>query len=150
MIKEESKSMFSYIWPIALLVLSNVMYQICAKSVPEGMNPLASLTITYLVAAAVSGILYFSLSKDPNLIHEYSKTNWVPFAFGFVLVGLEVGFIYAYKAGWQVSVASIVQNSFLAVALIVVGYLVYQEALTWNKIVGIIICLAGLGVINYK
>ena len=114
------------------------------------MNPLASLTITYLVAAAVSGILYFSLAKDPNLIHEYSKTNWVPFAFGFVLVGLEVGFIYAYKAGWQVSVASIVQNSFLAVALIVVGYLVYQEALTWNKIVGIIICLAGLGVINYK
>lgn len=83
--------MFNYIWPIALVVFSNVIYQICAKSVPEGMNPLASLTITYLVAAAVSGILYFSLSKDPNLIHEYSKTNWVPFAFGFVLVGLEVG-----------------------------------------------------------
>ena len=85
--------MFNYIWPIALVVFSNVIYQICAKSVPEGMNPLASLTITYLVAAAVSGILYFSLSKDPNLIHEYSKTNWVPFAFGFVLVGLEVGYL---------------------------------------------------------
>ena len=24
--------MFSYIWPIALVVLSNVVYQICAKS----------------------------------------------------------------------------------------------------------------------
>lgn len=148
--KRGKRELFNYIWPIALVVFSNVIYQICAKSVPEGMNPLASLTITYLVAAAVSGIMYFSLAKNPNLLHEYSKTNWVPFAFGFVLVGLEVGFIYAYKAGWQVSTASIVQNSFLAVVLIAVGYLVYQEALTWNKIAGVIICLAGLGVVNYK
>ena len=27
--------MFSYIWPIALVVLSNVVYQICAKSTPR-------------------------------------------------------------------------------------------------------------------
>ena len=30
--------MITYIWPIALIVLSNTIYQICAKSVPEGMN----------------------------------------------------------------------------------------------------------------
>ncbi len=52
--------MFSYIWPIALIVLSNTVYQICAKSVPEGMDPMASLTVTYLVAALASGILFFA------------------------------------------------------------------------------------------
>ena len=41
--------MFSYVWPIALVVLSNVVYHICAKSLPAAMNPLASLTVTYLV-----------------------------------------------------------------------------------------------------
>ena len=46
--------MFSYVWPMALEVLSNTAYQICAKSVPEGMNPFASLTVTYLVGAAAS------------------------------------------------------------------------------------------------
>lgn len=35
--------MFNYVWPIALVVLSNVVYQICAKSVLDGMNPFASL-----------------------------------------------------------------------------------------------------------
>ncbi len=45
--------MFSYIWPIALVVISNTLYQVCAKSVPEGMNPLASLTVTYLVGAVL-------------------------------------------------------------------------------------------------
>ena len=65
---------------------------------------------------------------------------------------LEVGFIYAYKAGWKVSAAKIVTSSILGVILIVVGYVGYKEAITWNKnkIVGVIICLAGLGLINLK
>ncbi|MEE1169971.1 MAG: EamA family transporter [Anaerovoracaceae bacterium] len=142
--------MFSYVWPITLVVLSNIIYQICAKSLPAEINPLASLTITYLVAAASSAILYFALTKNPDIIHEYSKLNWVPFTFGLVLVGLEVGFIYAYKAGWPVSTASVVQSSFLAVALIIVGFLLYHETITWNKIAGVVICLIGLGLINYR
>ena len=142
--------MIAYIWPIALVILSNVVYQVCAKSMPQGINPLASLTVTYLVSAVVCGVLFFVLNRDANLIREYSKLNWVPFVFGLVLVGLEVGFIYAYKAGWQVSTASIVQSSFLAVALIFVGALLFKEHITWDKLVGVIICLVGLGFINYK
>ncbi len=142
--------MLYYVWPIALVVLANVVYQICAKSVPEGMDPLASLTVTYLVSAAVSAVLYFVLHPGGALLKEYAKLNWAPFVFGVVLVGLEVGWIYAYKAGWQVSTASIVQASILAVALIFVGFLLYHETLTWNKLVGVAICLIGLVFINIK
>ena len=142
--------MFAYIWPIGLVVVSNVIYQICAKSVPAGINPLASLTITYLVGAVLSGVLFFSLNRKGNLIHEYGKLNWAPFVLGIVIVGLEIGWIYAYKAGWQVSMGFIVQSAFLAVVLVFVGYLLYHEALTWNKLVGVGICLAGLVLINIK
>ena len=142
--------MFSYIWPIALVVLSNVVYQISAKSVPEGMNAFASLTVTYLVSAVTSGILYFALGHDGSLIREYQKLNWAPLVLGIVIVGLEAGFIYAYKVGWQVSTASIVQSSFLAIALIFVGFLLYHEAISWNKLVGVAICLIGLVFINLK
>jgi len=140
--------MFNYIWPIGLAVLSNVVYQICAKSVPSEMNPFASLTITYAVAAIFSGVMFFLLNKGGNLIHEYSKVNWTTFVFGIVLVGLEVGFIYAYKAGWQVSAVFITQSAFLAVALIFVGWMLYKEDLSWNKLIGVVICLVGLGFIN--
>ncbi len=142
--------MFNYVWPIAMVVLSNVAYQICAKSVPNDMDPLASLTITYIVGAVLSMILFFVLHEGTNIIIEFSKVNWAPFAFGIVLVGLEVGWIYAYRAGWQVSTAQIVHSAFLAVALIFVGALLYKEALTWNKLVGILVCLIGLVFINYK
>lgn len=142
--------MFSYVWPIVLIVLSNVFYNICAKSVPEKMNPLASLTITYAVGAIVSLVLYFILNKKTNLLGEYRQVNWAPFVLGVAIVGLEVGYIYAFKAGWPISTAQIVQAAILAIILIAVGYFLYKETITWNKIVGIIVCLVGLGLINMK
>lgn len=142
--------MLSYIWPICLVVLSNTVYQISAKSVPEKINPLASLTVTYIVGAIACAILFFATNKEANLLVEYKKLNWAPFLLGLSVVGLEVGYIYAYKNGWPVSTASIVQAAILAVILIIVGYIAYKEALTWNKIVGIVVCLAGLALINWK
>lgn len=140
--------MLSYVWPIALVVASNVIYQICAKSVPGGIDPLAALTVTYAVGAVFSGILYFVLNRDANLLREYGRLNWAPFVLGLAVVGLEVGFVYAYKAGWPVSTASLVQSAFLAVALLVVGLLLYHEAISVTKLVGIVICLVGLVFVN--
>lgn len=142
--------MFNYVWPITLVVLANVVYQICTKSVPENVNPFASLAVTYTVGAICSAAVYFLTSKHAEPLKELSKMNWTSYVLGLVVVGLEVGFIYAYKAGWQVSMASIVQSSFLAVLLIFVGVLVYGESITWNKIVGVFICLAGLIFLNLK
>ena len=142
--------MIAYVWPIALVVLSNVVYQICAKSVPGEMNPFASLTVTYLVAAAASAVLFFLIGQNDSLIKEYAKLIWAPFVLGIVIIGLEAGWLYAYKAGWQVSTAFIVQSAFLASVLLFVGFFLYHESLTWNKLVGVVICLIGLIFINYR
>ena len=50
--------MFNYVWPLALVVLSNVLYHSCAKSVPKELNPLASLTVTYAIGAIVSLVFF--------------------------------------------------------------------------------------------
>ncbi len=140
--------MFSYVWPLALVVLANTFYNICAKSFPN-MNPFAALTVTYLVAAALSFVLYFFLKEDKStLLLEYTKINWVPFAFGLALLGLEVGFIFTYKAGWPISTAYIVMSAFLAVILLGVGFALYKEPISLNKIIGIAVCLIGLWIIN--
>ena len=142
--------MFNYLWPFALVIISNTVYQICTKSTPEGMNPFASLTVTYLIGALASAVLYFILGGHGGLLSEYRKLNWAPFVLGIVIVGLEAGWIYAYKAGWQVSTAQIIQSAVLGTILIFVGTLLYKEALTWNKLVGIAICMVGLALINLK
>lgn len=136
------------VWPIALIVFSNIVYQICAKEVPQEMDAMASMTITYLVGAACSAILFFALHRGGDLLQEYAKMNAAPALLGISVVGLEVGFLYAYKVGWQVSTASIVQSAFLALALLAVGALLYHEQITPSKIAGAVICLVGLYFIN--
>ena len=139
--------MIAYIWPVALIVLSNTMYQVCAKSVPDRMDPMASLTVTYLIGAVLSGGLYFLLGGR-SLMQEYHRLNWAPLVLGVAIVGLEVGSIFAYRAGWQVSTKYVMQSAFISVALLVIGYLVYHEALSWSKVLGMAICLAGLFLMN--
>jgi len=140
--------MFAYVWPLALVVLSNIVYQICAKSTPTEIHPLASVTVSYLVAAAVSALLYFITAKDASFVRELGQVNWATFALGVCIIGLEAGYIYAYKAGWPISTAAIVQSAFLAVALVLAGFVIYHEALTETKLIGVVICLVGLVFLN--
>lgn len=138
----------SMIWPMALIVCSNIIYQICAKGVPKEMDAMASMTVTYLVGAACSAVMFFAMNKNGSLVQEYAKMNWAPVLLGISVVGLEVGFIYAYKNGWPVSTASIVQSAFLAAALLIVGAVLYHESISIYQIFGVGFCLVGLFFLN--
>lgn len=143
--------MSAYIWPIALVIVSNIIYQICAKEVPSDMDGMASLILTYAVSTVTVVVLFFALgSAQGGLFAEYSKLNWAPIALGISAVGLEAGYIFAFKNGWEISKAFVVQASILAVMLIFVGVILYKESLTWNKLAGIALCVAGLILINRK
>lgn len=134
--------------PLAIVVLSNTFYHICAKSTPPELNTFASLSVTYAVGAAVSLIMYFITRKGGSLITEYCGLNWSSFVLGIAVVGLEAGFLLMYKAGWSVSTGQIVQSAILAVVLLAVGHVLYKEVLTVQKIVGVAVCMAGLYIIN--
>lgn len=140
--------MLDYIWPVALVVLSNTVYQICAKSVPSSLNPFASLVVTYMVGAALALVLSLVTNRDGSFAGELRKLNWAPFVLGLVIVGLEVGFIFAYRAGWQVSMAQTVSSSALAVILIMVGHFAYGEPVSVLKVAGLAVCLVGLAMLN--
>ena len=135
-------------WPIALAVLSDIVYQIAAKSTPQGLNPFASLTITYLIGAAVSAVIFFAMTKGGNILQEWSHANWAMIILGFAIVGLECGSIYMYRVGWNINTGYIVKSCFLAVALLLVGYFLYKEQINVSKVAGIAVCMVGLFLIN--
>lgn len=140
--------MFNYLWPLAIIVFSNIVYQICAKGIPQQMNTYASMTVTYAVATLFSAIMFFVTTRGSNILNEFRFSNWATVILGIVITGLEVGFIYAYKAGWKVSTLAIVTNAFLAIGLLVLGFFMYHENISLTKIVGVLICLVGLWFIN--
>ncbi len=90
------------------------------------------------------------IDNGRNIIKEFSHINWATIVLGIVITGLEVGFIFAYKAGWKVSTLATVSNALLAVILIFVGPIGFHESITWSKVLGVVICLVGLFFINKK
>ena len=133
--------MLAYYWPIGLLVLSNVFYHITAKSLPADVDAFFSMAITYLVGAAVSIVLYLTIGNGESLSTQIAGLNWTPFVLGLAVV-------FMYKVGWEVSVGNIVQAIFVAIALLVVGVMVYKEPLTGTKLAGIAACLVGIFLLN--
>ena len=142
--------MWNMIWPIALVVLSNTLYNICTKSTPSEANAFLSLAVTYLCAAAGCMILFFLNKERGSLTAELSHINWTSLALGASVLALEYGYIMLYRAGWQVSNASIVANISLACVLVFVGLLLYKENITLRQIIGMGICCVGLVLITKK
>lgn len=136
------------LWPILLMVCSELFYQVCAKSTPTSIHPLASLSVTYVIGAAISAVMYFVLNRGGNLLHEYSHINWATFMLGIAIVGLEFGSISMYKVGWTVSTGPVTKSVCAMIALTLMGILVYREALTASKAIGIVLCVAGIIFIN--
>ncbi len=136
--------------PIIIIVLSNTFYNICAKSTPNNVNTFASLSVTYIIGAICSVILFYATSKDGSLVSEFQKLNWTSFVLGIAIVGLEAGFVMLYRAGWNISTGQVITSVLLAVVLIFVGYFIYKEPFDLKKILGIILCMCGLYLINKK
>ncbi len=134
--------------PIAIIVLSNIFYHICSKSTPENVSPFAALTVTYLVGAAFSAVLFFILNPHQNFFAELKNINWSTWILGLAIVGLEAGSIYMYKAGWEISTGQLVHSAILAICLIIIGAIFYKEPLTAKKLIGIGVCMAGLFLMN--
>ena len=134
--------------PFVVIVTANTFYHICAKSLPEGMSPYAALAITYAVGAIVCVVALLLTGGGQSSFAELAKTNWAPIVLGVCVVGLELGSILMYQAGWQVNTGFMISSTLCSAALIVVGMLAFGEPITPTKVLGVVICLVGLGVIN--
>jgi drug/metabolite transporter (DMT)-like permease len=140
--------MFIYFLPIALVVASNVAYNIAQKSTPHNANPFAALLVTYLTAILITLLAFMFNRSDKGIIQSFGDLNWTSLVLGVAIVGLELGYLLAYRAGWDISVGSLVANILLALVLIPVGVLIYHEGFNYYKIIGVCFCLAGLVLIN--
>lgn len=137
-----------YVFSIILIVASNILYNVCQKSTPENANPFSSLLVTYLIAALITAITFLVFYTDKSLVQSFENLNWTSIALGVSIVGLEFGYLMAYRSGWNISEGSLVANILLAIMLIPIGILFYKEGFAFNKILGVVFCMIGLVLLN--
>ena len=142
--------MVQYYLPIICAVIVNTLYHICAKHIPSAVNPMAMLVSTYAIATAVSFTAFIISSQGGNFIAEVRQITWAPVALGFCVVGFELCYIMIYRVGWNISLASLISNIAMAMALLAVGIVLYKEHINSNQVIGIVLCIVGLIFVTKK
>ena len=129
---------------VVVIVASNVVYHVSQKSIPAGVHPLLSVAVTYAAALLVTLALWpISPGGTPKL-SEIGKLNWATLGVAVSAVGIEIGFLLAYRAGWNINVGSLIVSVAVALLLIPTGALLFKEHLSAANVTGIVLCLVGL------
>lgn len=135
---------------LALAVVANLVYHVSQKSIPAGVHPLISLCASYVVALVATLCLFPFFPVRPPVSQALRQLRWPSFALGLAIVGVELGFLIAYRVGWRLSLGSTAGAAALAVLLIPTGVLFYGERLSAGNVTGIVLCIAGLALIVQK
>ena len=139
--------------PIAWLsvaVACTVGYHLVLKLTPAGVNPLLSLLVTYALVTVLFGALLVVSPGGFEWRQEARQLNWTAIALAVAIVGLDLAFLFLYRSGFEVSLGALVTQSSAAMLLLVVGVAVFREKLSLANAAGIVLCLAGLWLVNRR
>jgi drug/metabolite transporter (DMT)-like permease len=142
--------MFLFYFSITLPITSTALYHFSQKGTPASVNHAISIMMTYVVAFFLASSLLFFLPVKNGLLSEFRRLNWASYLLAFSIVGLEVGFLLVYRAGWNIGIAAVLVNVVASLILVPVAIFLFKEKLSLVNIAGILVCLAGLVMLNWK
>jgi uncharacterized membrane protein len=135
---------------LSLAVTCTVGYHLVLKLTPAGVNPLLSLMMTYALVTALFGAALLAAPGDFAWRQELRELNWTALALAVVIVGLDLGFLFLYRSGYAVSLGALVTQSAAAMLLLFIGVAVFRERLSLANAIGLVLCMAGLWLVNRR
>ena len=126
------------IYPILLTVLSSAVYHFMLKQTSAKGSPLLVLFWSYGLAALVCMIALMFRSGPVKVFSVFQEDRaWLPMILALAVVGIEFGYIWSYKSGGKVGQVSMITQMVSLIFMMVLGYLVMKEPLTFKKGFGI-------------
>lgn len=138
------------ILPIVLIVAGNVVYHLGQKTMPAAAPALAATLVAYAVASLACIVCVPFFAPDLTLAAVRTTMHWSPVLVGVGAFAIEVGFLLAYRAGWELSVASLSVNVVLALVLLPIGVIAFREAWSLQRGLGLLLCLGGLWLLRSR
>jgi drug/metabolite transporter (DMT)-like permease len=139
-----------FYFSIALAICSSALYHFSQKQIPAGVDPIVSVIVTYTVSLILCFVLLYFLPPKQGLLQAARQLNWASYVLALSLVGLEVGFLLVYRAGWNIGLAAVLVNVVASLILIPLALLVFKDRPSWVNILGIVVCLGGLVMLNWQ
>lgn len=142
--------MFLFYFSITLAILSSALYHFAQKLIPANVNPLVSVIAAYLVSMVLCFVLLIFMPPQGGVVAAFKQLNWTTLLLALSIIGLEVGFLLVYRAGWSVGIASVLANVTASLLLVPVALFLFKDKLSPVNIIGILVCLVGLVMLNWK
>jgi multidrug transporter EmrE-like cation transporter len=142
--------MFLFYFSISLAIASSALYHFVAKSTPSNVNFTVSLLVTYAVAFVMTLLGFFFFPATNGISAELKQLNWASIGLAIAVVGIEFGFLLTYRSGWNLGIAAVLVNVVASLILVPVAIFVFKDKISWVNILGILVCLAGLVMLNWK
>lgn len=137
------------IW-LGIAIAGTVSYHLVLKLTPAGANPFLSLAVTFAIGSlAYIGIFAASPGTAP-MREELGHLNWTTVVLAAVVVCLDLSFMMLYRAGFEVSLGQLITQSGAALLLLLLGVAFFADKLSLANVGGILLCVAGLWLINKK
>jgi drug/metabolite transporter (DMT)-like permease len=137
----------AFVAPFLLAVAGLATYHIAQKSIPASAHPLALLAVAYGVAALACLALLPFYSGGVSMGAAFASVPWIVVFVALGMLGLEIGYLLAYRAGWKLSTTAVAASALVALILVPVGMVVFKETITLARVAGIALCLAGLALL---
>jgi len=97
---------------LPLIVVSVLLYHLSQKNIPKDANPLIALTTAYFVAIGICIAVLIGTGEIRKGTELMRTQNWLPIVLlGMSALGIELGFLYAYRTGSRISTTAITTRS---------------------------------------
>jgi multidrug transporter EmrE-like cation transporter len=93
---------------------------------------------------------FFFFPVTDGITAELKRLNWASTGLAIAVVGIEFGFLLTYRAGWNLGIAAVLVNVVASLILVPVAIFIFKDRLNWVNVAGILVCLAGLVMLNWK
>lgn len=125
------------IYPVILTVLSSALYHFLLKQTSAKASPMLVLFWSYALAAAVCLIFLMFKSGKLEMFSVFKERGWLPMILALAVVGIEFGYILAYKSGGKVGQVSMITQMVSLVFMMGVGYVLTKEPITLQRAFGV-------------
>lgn len=141
----------AYYFAPVLIIVGLVVYQLAQKSTDQQANPFVVVIMAYVIgiAACIGGYFLFP-RQDTEMLPMMRTVIWSALGIGLGAAAIEIGFMLAYRAGWNLSLLPVSANVCGAVILILIGLIAFRESLSMEKVIGLLLCIGGLFLITVK
>ena len=131
------------------MIASFTLYQLCLKFLRPEANALGFQTVAYGLAFLGASFLWY---KNSALGQNVLQTRDIVLAvlFAASVIGLEYGYVEAYRQGWPIDSTPAMVTAATTVLLIPFAAVMLNDGITLSKLSGVALCIGGIFLISSK